>query len=270
MADWDDFGFDEPEYEREPDAYERSARKLLEQFFERNDSATYFANQLAVQNEDQFFHWVTHRALADLLADGVIKTESRKLATGSDIKLLWHKRYRYYKRDAERVVELVNEYGSPNMCTAIGLHGEQMILGGFARRQFVMRSHHTRQHGGREWTETQHNLDFIFERDGIAYGVEVKNTLSYLDLEEFEVKMRLCEHLGIVPVFAARMLPKTWINELISRGGYAMILKYQLYPWTHVQLARRVARELGLPVDAPKALAEGTMDRFMKWHAKKV
>jgi len=66
------------------------------------------------------------------------------------------------------------------------------------------------------------------------------------------------------------MLPKTWINEVISAGGYAMILKYQLYPWTHVDLAKRVAKELGLPVDAPRALAEGTMDRFMKWHGKNV
>lgn len=47
-----------------------------------------------------------------------------------------------------------------------------------------------------------------------------------------------------------------------------MILKYQLYPWTHLELARRVARELGIPVDAPKALAEGTMNRFETWHRR--
>jgi hypothetical protein len=47
-----------------------------------------------------------------------------------------------------------------------------------------------------------------------------------------------------------------------------MILKYQLYPWTHVDLAKRVASELGLPVDAPRALSDGTMDRFMNWHEK--
>ena len=62
----------------------------------------------------------------------------------------------------------------------------------------------------------------------------------------------------------------SWIKELVDAGGYAMILKYQLYPWTHVQLAKRVAKELALPVDAPKALADGTMDRFVRWHGKKV
>ncbi len=49
-----------------------------------------------------------------------------------------------------------------------------------------------------------------------------------------------------------------------------MIMGYQFYPWSHADLAKIVAKELGLPVDAPRALAEGTMDRFMKWRAKKV
>lgn len=185
MVDWDDFDYDDPVLEGEADAYEVSAQRVLEEFFEANSSGVFFGNQLAVQNEDTFFHWITYRAI-------------------------------------------------------------------------------------REWAETEHNLDFIFERDGRAYGVEVKNTLSYMDRKEFEIKIRLCETLGITPVFAVRMLPKTWAYELISRGGYAMILKYQLYPWAHIELARRVARELSLPVDAPKALAEGTMNRFETWHEKKL
>jgi len=234
MTDWDDFNYDEPEHEREPDQYEVGARKKLRRFFEENQSSVYFANQLAVQNEDEYYHWITHRAITTLVSEGLIKTEKRKLATGTDIKLLWHRRHRYYRRDAQRLVTLVNEYGSPNMCGAIGLHGEQMILAGFARRQFVMRSHHTRKHGGKEWTESQQNLDFIFERDGVAYGVEVKNTLSYMDEAEFDAKIRLCENLGIRPVFAARMLPRDWMKKLIDRGGYGMILKYQIVsvdPW---------------------------------------
>jgi hypothetical protein len=266
----DDLEYDEPGYEREPDEYEVSARKRLETFFGNNDSDVFFGNQLAVQNEDDFFHWITYRAISYLIDVGVLNTENRKLSIGSEIKLVWNRRHRYYRRDAKRVVQLVEEYGSPNMCAAIGLHGEQMVLGGFARREFVMRGYNTRRYREREWIESNHTLDFIFERDGIAYGVEVKNTLSYMDEEEFDTKIRLCEHLGVVPVFAVRMLPRTWINYLVGRGGYAMILKYQLYPWTHVELARRVGKELGLPVDAPKTLADGTMDRFLKFHRKKV
>ena len=88
------------------------------------------------------------------------------MSIGSEIKLVWHRKHRYYKCDAKPVVDLVDEYGSPNICAAMGLHGEQMILAGFAKKQFVLREHNTKRFLDRQWTKTDHNLDFIFERDG--------------------------------------------------------------------------------------------------------
>jgi hypothetical protein len=175
---------------------------------------------------------------------------------------LWHPSFRYYKREAASVVKLVEEYSNPNIAGAIGLHGETMVLEGFARNEFVMKGRNARSYRGKEWTRTGHNLDFIFQRDDVAYGVEVKNTLGYMDQEELQTKIEMCKSLEIKPVFVARMLPRTWINEVIEGGGFALILKYQLYPWTHKEVAVRVAKLLSLPVDAPKALAEGTMRRF--------
>jgi len=91
-----------------------------------------------------------------------------------------------------------------------------------------------------------------------------------MERDEFLLKIKLCATLGIPPVFVCRMLPKSWIFELMQRGGFALILKYQLYPWTHRELAKRVNQDLDLPVDAPRFLAEGTMKRFLKWHGKKL
>jgi hypothetical protein len=54
----------------------------------------------------------------------------------------------------------------------------------------------------------------------------------------------------------------------MNSGGFVLILQYQLYPWTHKELAKRVREDLNLPVDAPRFLAEGTMNRFLKWHSK--
>ena len=68
-----------------------------------------------------------------------------------------------------------------------------------------MASRNTREYQGRVWETSEHNLDFIFERDGIAYGIEVKNTLGYMDREEFLLKIKLCEWLGIKPVFVCRI-----------------------------------------------------------------
>ncbi|HEX6729554.1 MAG TPA: hypothetical protein VF074_06070, partial [Pyrinomonadaceae bacterium] len=129
-----------------------------------------------------------------------------------------------------------------------------MVLAGFARTQFVMVGHDTNEYQNRKWVTSEHNLDFIFARDEKAYGVEVKNTLGYMDRDEFLLKIRLCNELRIQPVFVCRMLPRSWIFELIEAGGFALILKYQLYPWTHRELAKRVSQQLNLPVDAPRHL----------------
>jgi hypothetical protein len=198
----------------------------------------------------------------------LIRSEWRKLSTGTSVKLIWHKGYRFYKRSAGQLVTLVEEYSEPNIGAALGLHGETMVLEGFARTQFVMASRNTREYQGKVWVDTDHNLDFIFERDGIAYGIEVKNTLGYMERDEFLLKVKLSEWLGIKPVFVCRMLPRSWIYDLNKSGGFALILKYQLYPWTHRELARRVRDTLSLPVDAPRYLAEGTMNRFLQWHGK--
>jgi hypothetical protein len=270
VAEDDEFGLgNDPPVERTEDAREVDVTTRLRGFFESNREQVFFSRQLEVQNEDDYFHWITNRAIRSLREEGLIKGETRTLSsTGGKINLVWHNAYRFYRRNASRLVKLVDEYADPNIGAALGLHGEMMVLEGFARFQFVMRGRETREFADRSWTSTDHNLDFIFELDGQPYGVEVKNTLGYMDYEEFKTKIVICRFLGIRPIFAARMLPKTWIAELVEAGGYAMVLKHQLYPWTHKALARRVARELGLPIDAPRALYDGTMHRLIAWHRK--
>jgi hypothetical protein len=256
--------------DRPPDPKQEQAREVLEGFFEDDPQRVYFSRQIEVLHEAYWYHWITNRALRELVGNGVIRSEARALKNSGPIHLMWHRKYRYFKRDAQRVVDLVEEYANPNISGALGIQGELLVLEGFAQRQFVLRGRHTREFEDRRWEESEHELDFIFERDGVGYGVEVKNMLGYMDHDELELKIRLCGQLGVKPVFVARMLPKSWIKEIVDAGGFALVLKYQLYPVTHLDLARRVNQELGLPVDAPRALAMGTVDRFVRWHEHRV
>lgn len=270
MSDYDDLGessLSESE-ERPPDLVEINAREFLRNFFEGAREQVFFSRQLEVINEDVYFHWITNRAIRELETEGLIRSEWRKLSTGTAIKLVWHKSYRYYQRSATKLLALVDEYSNPYIGAALGLQGELLVLEGFARLQFIMRDRNTRRYEGNVWDSTEHDLDFIFERDGLVYGVEVKNSLGYMDYKELLIKIRICQKLGIRPVFVVRMMPKSWIRDVVTAKGFALILKYQLYPWSHHQLARKVFKELGLPVDAPKAIQQGTMNRFLRWHEK--
>lgn len=252
-----------------PSRSDEAAAASLGRFFEDHREAVFFSRQLEVAHEAQWFHWVTSRALRRLIEERVISHERRDLGTGGTIHLMWHRSYRYYRREASRVVALVEEYADPNIGAALGLHGEALTLEGFASHQFVMHGRDASEFQDRRWTQTGHNLDFIFERDGLAYGVEVKNTLGYMDQSELRIKVAMCHHLSVAPVIVARMLPKTWINEIIGQGGFALILKYQLYPWAHRELAKTVRETFGLPVDAPRRLQDGTMQRFARWHTRR-
>ena len=161
----------------------------------------------------------------------------------------------------------MDEYTSAATDGALGMQGEHLILAAFARQRFLLIAEESRAYGPKVWEKTNHDLDFIFERDGIAYGVEVKNTLGYLDIEEFLTKIKLARHIGVKPVFAVRALPKTWVHALVQAGGYAMIMGFQFYPWTHKELADTIRETLGLPVDTPKRIEHGTMQRFENWIA---
>ena len=263
---FEDLDWEERSVPGAEDPVEVSARELLRGVFERNPQRVYFSRQLEVQNENRYFHWITNRAIRDLEAEGTILSERRNLISGGTIKVLWHRSYRYYKRGAGKLVDLVTEYSASNIGAALGLQGEALVLEAFAGIQCVMKGRDSKEYDGRVWIESDHDVDFIFELDGRGYGVEVKNTLGYMDRIEFETKIRLCQVLGIRPVFAARMLPRSWIHDLIEAGGFALIFKYQLYPWAHRELAKKVREELGLPVDAPRRLADGTIGRFLRWH----
>jgi hypothetical protein len=248
------------------DRAEQEAKDALRALFSERRQEVFFSRQLEVMQERAWFHWVTKRALKALVAEGLVHSEQRRLAFGGTVNLFWHRSYRYYRRDAARVVDLINEYANPNMGAALGLQGELLVLEGLARHQMLLLDRETRVYRDREWSRTEHDLDFIFVRDGVGYGVEVKNTLGYMEQEELKIKVAMCAHLGLRPLFAVRMLPKTWINEIIESNGFALILGYQLYPWAHRDLAKTVRERFGLPVDAPRALSDGTTARFIRWH----
>lgn len=249
---------------------DEAAAARLERFFDENQQEVFYSRQLEVAYEDELFHWVTSRALRRLIELGKIAHERREMSSGQEIHLMRHRSHRYYKRQSARLVGLVEEYAHPDIGEALGDHAERMVLEGIAGHRFVMVGRETKEYGEREWVSSEHDLDFIFERDGCAYGVEVKNTLGYMSQRELRTKMDMCKYLGITPLLVARMLPKHWINEIVEAGGFALILKYQLYPRSHHALARRVRDQLGLPVDSPRRLQEGTVRRFVRWHEGRV
>ena len=168
------------------------------------------------------------------------------------------------------MISLVEEYSKDVVGSTIGRHGELLVIEGFATNGFQILKKNANSFNDKTWQETGHNLDLIISKDNVNYGVEIKNTLSYLDREELEAKIAICKHLNLLPVFVCRMLPKTYIEQVLQAGGFSLILKYLLYPEILAALAKRMVDELGLFVGTPSALADGTVKRFTNWHLNNV
>lgn len=270
---WEDI---EPEYdeERGPGPDDDPAVQALEPelmaLFDASPDEVFYETQLCVRFEKNFFHWVTSRALKDLRESNRIVSELQELSPGVPLRFYFSRRNRYWRRRATEMRNLVREYSHPTFTNSLGVQGEILIDAGLPRVGFLPADQNVSEWQGRTWDQSNHDLDRVFIRDGVAYGAEIKNRLGYIDRDEFRTKLAMCLVLDLVPLFVARMMPKTYIEDVRKLGGFCLIMGYQFYPVSHRDLANRVKEQLKLPVDCPTRLQDSTLQRFLNWHLGKL
>lgn len=269
---FDDFELDYDRDEEIPPDDPAVARvtEKLRNFFEERQDGVYYETQLCIFFEDEFFHWVTSRALKGMRLGNEIGSELQAAPGNVSLRFYFHRRNRYWKRRAAEIRKLVQTFSAQPFTESLGLQGEIMIDAGFPRIGFMPAASDVRSWQGKQWTKSGHDLDRVFTRDGLHYGTEIKNKLGYIEQGEFRAKLAMCEELGLIPLFVARMMPRSYMHDITGAGGFALLMKYQFYPYAHREFARTVAAELELPVDCPARLYQGTLDRLLNWHLKKL
>jgi hypothetical protein len=258
--------FDAPEVEPRHDRKVDEASDTLLAFIENNPGEVFYEMQLEVLFEDDYFHWITTKALAQLRNSRKIGSSIQVLKEATRIRFYFHMRNRYWKRKAAEIRKLVTQFSDPSFTSALGTQGELLVDAALPTVGFLPKARNVNQFGDLHWSETKHNLDRIFEKDGIHYGAEIKNRLSYISQEEFYIKLEMCERLRLRPLFIARMMPRSYVYELFKRGGFALLMKFQFYPLGSESFAAQVRKRLTLPVDCPKRLEDGTLQRLLRYH----
>lgn len=244
--------------------------QYLVELFESQPERVFYGRQIEVFFEQEHFHWKTNRGLRDLAGSRKIGFEKREIVGKRTISLYWNKSYRYYKREASQIIELVEKFSDPRFAEAIGQQAEYLMTIAFARFGYSLIGTNSNVYNNIEWTETKHDFDLIVEKNGVGYGVEIKNTLSYMNKKELDIKLDISDHLGITPIIVNRAMPKTWIKEVNDRGGFALIMRWLLYPpFFKTTIVKEMREVLDYPVDTPKAIYDGTMNRLEKWIDKR-
>lgn len=239
---------------------------LLRDIFAAQPDRVFYGRQIELFVERRFFHWITTRALGELAEERRIGSRVSEIREGLVVRFYWSKRNRYWRRAAARIGELVSEYAADRVGRALGNHGEMMFDAALPKVGFMPRGEDVQEWAGRRWEKTGHDLDRVIERDGVLYGVEIKNALDYIERVELVTKLEMCAVLGLRPLFIMRFAPKNYIEMVRQAGGFTLLFEYQMYPPGYEALAQRLKDELGLKVGWPSQVGTGTVQRFLSWH----
>lgn len=239
----------------------------MQEYFPEDGTNVYYGRQLEIWLEDTFFHWITKKALNELKEDREINFAEVTHGT-QRAHFYWPRKHRYPRRQISEIGRLIEEFSDSRFTRALGQHGEMLADVACAYTGFRIIGKNVREVDGRRWQTSDHNLDRLIERDGVRWGVEIKNTLGYIGQTEFQIKMEMCALFGVRPLFVARMMPKNYILRVRQAGGFALIVKNQHYPMLADDLAKRVTTRLNLPVLCIRELPDKTMHRFVEWHEK--
>ena len=268
MHDEDYEGVLEQERPRD-EAIDAAAPRIL-QIFEAAPSRVFYSTQIETQLERDVFHWITNKALLELGNAGKIQ-RMPAVVQGKSVNFYAHPKYRYWKREQKQLQTLLERIFDPEFTHAIGRHAEMMFDSALSRHGFMIMDKDAKSWEGTTWTKTNHNLDRVVVRDGIAYGIEIKNTQNYIQRPELDLKLDLCKHLGLVPLFIMRYAPKSYIHRIAAMyRGFGLLYDEQIYPFGHSALLAEVREKLGLKVQSPRDIKDGDMQRLVNWHNKKL
>lgn len=257
----------ETKEERPRDPVLDQAIARLRTFFNDSPARLFYSTQIETTLENEFFHWIVGRGLLELGNAGELKRQAVPLQ-GQTINFYASRKHRYVQRELKGMLTLLARMYDPEFTHAIGRHGELMFDAALGRKGFRAEAQNTKSWAGKTWIETNHNLDRIVARDGICYGVEIKNTQNYISRDELRTKIRLCHHLGLRPLFIMRFAPKSYMHEINQAKGFGLLFNEQMYPLGHTELLSLVRENLGLKVSSPKDVKEGDMLRLVKWHER--
>lgn len=205
------------------------AKRRIREIIEQDPRRIFYIKQIQVLLEKWHFHWITGFALSELIAEGVLAVEEVEV-THAKVRFIHHPQHRRRRRQIKRALAVINRYWRPEISHACGDQAEILFLVALMENRFELFGRNTREHRGRRWVESQQNLDFVVGRDGVEYGVEVKNTWDYIPHDELEAKLRICRFLGVRPLFIMRHAAKSYIHEIAEEGGYGMIFEAHIFP----------------------------------------
>lgn len=256
----------------------------------------FYQSQLEILYENDYFPWIVGHALKELVREGFLKLITqdkipgfKKLTNIQKISFFVNSKAVETEEEEEKIAkrsyniaQYVDSYSSQRNSDMLGKHLESLVKAELRAQGFEIEGIHTKKYKDKEWTKSEHNLDFIAKHKDseLVIGVEVKNTLNVMDPKEIDVKIEICKELGITPVFAVRWM-KPYMDCIRLQGGFSWVFKTQMYPLGNEiftkELYQKMSAEektntkgkpLQFPIIVRTELPEKSVNSFVSWVQK--
>lgn len=222
--------------------------------------SVFYKKQIQVIFEDQYQHDVTGKAVNELIEDKFLREESRTFGGNMHAIFVWRRNIRYVATIIKEKVKIMERYSDDEVNDGVGKYAEILFNHMFKKTHFEIIGRNTNAFRGKTWSKSSKNLDFIIEKEGIGYGVEIKNTFDYMPQDEFKEKLDMCQFLGLLPVFPLRCPSGQQYALMKSIDGLALKFKTRIFPpgfqclvtdiWNNFRLPVNIWEEIQPPIEA--------------------
>ncbi len=235
-----------------------------------NKDCPFHKRNLQVLFEDDYPDDITLKAVQGLIQEGFLKLKKMPIDS-IEAHFVCRCNLRYVIRLMRHRAELIRQYSDYRISKATGDYAEMLFGFMFRLNSFKIVARNVSEYDGTKWIKTQkYDLDFIIERDGITYGVEIKNTFDYMPPDEFQAKLEICKRFGIVPLFPLRCPSDAQFEAMKKVGGRALMFKTRIFPPGQEQLVHDIWNFMRLPVFVWKEIPRGIERRFIDFHNQQI
>lgn len=233
-----------------------------------NKDSLFYKKQIQVIFEEAYPHDVTGKAVDELISDGFLKDEPRTFGKGKNVPIIFvfRKGRRYIAEEVKVRINIIEKYSDDELNDGCGKYAESLFEHLFDKHSFKIVDRKTNSFRGKEWKESKRNLDFIIEKDGFNYGMEVKNTFEYMPHNEFVDKVDMCRFLGILPLFPVRYASPQQHKMIKDAYGLALVFRTRIFPPGNQKLVTEIWNHFRLPVNIWYSISSPVESILLSYH----
>ncbi len=233
-----------------------------------------YDRELRYRLESEFPHDVVGLAISELEKEGTIKRTNVPGRKGSgDTPNTFYRLpssdYKSILPHMKRKLELAKAIQS--VSSDMGRYAEEIWFNAFRENGWETYPPNVENIGGvREFKgkkagdDTKKDIDFIVWKDGIVYGVEIKNRFSYPD--DLFWKIIVATDLDVIPLIIARWLNPSQVKAIPELGGFYIVYKTAIYSPSLEGLVNDAVKVLEYPVECRDKID----DSFFKNKVEKI